>query len=186
MMVLPWYSWFKIAVFALLACNASAFLLSGTPSEALDAAAWLTLLALFELETAHEDRLQGRHALAVTHASRVAAAAAVVIAAAGYVFEGEWLDAANSWLWIAVVVLLEFEVRYPGAVKRRRVSFAAVAATLYAGLAALVLAWAWRSEWFDAYDALLWLIAFVTIELNVLRLAPGGDLRAGAETAKSA
>jgi hypothetical protein len=30
----------------------------------------------------------------------------------------------------------------------------------------LVGAWAWRGEWFDAYDALLWLAAFVLIELE--------------------
>jgi hypothetical protein len=32
-----------------------------------------------------------------------------------------------------------------------------------------VFAWAWRKEWFDAYDAALWLLAFATIEMNVLR-----------------
>ncbi len=36
-------------------------------------------------------------------------------------------------------------------------------------LAALVLVWAWRREWFDAYDAALWLAAFAMIEMDVLR-----------------
>ena len=46
--------------------------------------------------------------------------------------------------------------------------FAAVTAALYSGLGALVLVWAWRGAWFDAYDAVLWLAAFATIEMNVL------------------
>jgi CHASE2 domain-containing sensor protein len=99
------------------------------------------------------------------------------VAALGYVYEGEWLDAVNSWLWIGVVVLLEFEVRYPRAVDRQRAWFAGVATTLYTGLAALVLVWAWRGEWFDAYDALLWLIAFVTIEIDVLQISRGQELK---------
>lgn len=165
---LRWYFWFKVAVFALLACNAALFLLTGTSSEAL---AWMVLLALFALETGHGNRLRGRYAAAVVRGARLVAATGVVAAAIGYVLERDWLDAVNSLLWIAVVVILEFEVRYPHAVDRHRAWFAAVATTLYAGLGALVLVWAWRGEWFDAYDALLWLIAFVTIEIDVLQLS---------------
>jgi len=165
-----WYFWFKAGVFTLLACNAAYLLLLGTFSEALDAISWLALLALFELETGYGDRFRRTRATALVHGIRLIAAAAVGAAALGYVYEGEWLDAVNSWLWIGVVVLLEIEVRYPRAVDRRRASFAGVATTLYAGLGALVLVWAWRGEWFDAYDALLWLIAFVTIEIDVLRI----------------
>lgn len=166
-----WYFWFKMAVFALLVCNAVFFLFFGTFRQAVDAIAWLILLALFELETGYGDRLHGRGAAAVVHGVRLVAAAGVIAAALGYVFEREWFDAVNSLLWIAVVVVLEFEVRYPHAVERHRAWFAGVAATLYAGLGALALAWAWRGEWFDAYDALLWLIAFVTIEIDVLKIS---------------
>lgn len=158
-----------MAVFGLLAGNAAVFSFSGTLTEALDAAAWLTLLALFDLETAHGERLHEQRARVFIHAVRLAATLAVAAAALSYVYEREWLDAINSWLWIAVVILLELELRYPQAVGERRALFAAAATTLYAGLAVLVLAWAWRQEWFDAYDALLWLVAFVTIEINVLK-----------------
>lgn len=163
-----WFAWFKTAVFFLLALNVAQFLLYGTFSEALDSAAWIVLLALFELETAHGERRNGTPALWI-HGTRLAAAAAVLAAAVGYLREGEWLDAANAWLWIAVVVLLELEVRRPHAVERRRTAFVAAAAGLYTALAALVLVWAWRGEWLDAYDALLWLVAFVMIEINVLQ-----------------
>jgi hypothetical protein len=77
-------------------------------------------------------------------------------------------------LWLAVVVLLEIEVRFPGEITRFRHGFTAVAAALYAGLAILVLMWAWQGEWFDAYDALLWLVAFAAIEMDVVAAARPG------------
>ena len=38
-----------------------------------------------------------------------------------------------------------------------------------ASLLELVVVWAWRGEWFDAYDAMLWLGAFAMIEMDVLQ-----------------
>jgi hypothetical protein len=90
-----------------------------------------------------------------------------------YVFEGNVLDTVNSVLWIGVVLLLEVEFRYPGAVARARAAFAATALALYGGLAVLVAIWAWRGEWFDAYDALVWLVAFATLEVDAVRAKPG-------------
>ena len=167
----PWHAAFKIAVFALLACNTAVYLFAGTVSEALDATAWLVLLALFEMETGFGDRFRASGTAIAIHGTRLAAAAAISAAAIGYAYQNEWLDAVNTGLWLAVVVLLEIEVRHPRAVARRRVSFAATAAVLYTGLAVLVLIWAGHGEWFDAYDALLWLTAFAMIEMDVLRIS---------------
>jgi hypothetical protein len=165
----PSYWCLKAAVFALLAGNAAIYLLSGTVSEALDATAWLALLVLFELETDFGERIgEGRGATAI-RGVRLLAAAAVVAAAIGYVREREWLDAVNSGLWIAIVVLLEVQVRYPRAAALHRAGFAAAATIFYAGLGTLVFAWMWQGEWFDAYDALLWLTALVIIEMNILQ-----------------
>ena len=161
--------WIKAAVFALLVLNAGIYLASGTFSDGLDSIAWLTLLALFELETGLAPILRTGPAVAIVHAIRLICVAAIGIAAAGYLYNSEWLDAANSGLWIAVVALLEVGVRRPAAVAAQRARFTAAAATLYAGLLAVVLAWLWRGEWFDAYDAALWLMGFATIEMNVLR-----------------
>jgi hypothetical protein len=161
--------WIKAAVFALLVLNAGIYLASGTFSDGLDSIAWLTLLALFELETGLAPILRTGPAVAIVHAIRLICVAAIGIAAAGYLYNSEWLDAANSGLWIAVVALLEVGVRRPAAVAAQRARFTAAAATLYAGLLAVVLAWLWRGEWFDAYDAALWLVGFATIEMNVLR-----------------
>jgi hypothetical protein len=163
--------WFKAAVFALLVLDTVIYLDSGTLTEGIDSIAWLTLLALFQLETGSGQILRTRPAIAAVHGIRLAALAAVGAAAAGFLYNNEWLDTANSGLWIAVVVLLEAEVRRPAAVAAHRSVFAAAAAMLYAGLGALVVVWAWHGNWFDAYDAALWVVAFVTIEMNVLAAA---------------
>lgn len=164
-----WYLGFRITVFALLAADTLVYAFSGTPNRALDSAAWLLLLALFALETRFGVCLRSGRAISAVRRARFAAAIGVCVAAAGYVYQKEWLDAVNSCLWIAVVLLFEVEVRYPDEVARYRVGFAATAATLYSGLGVLVFIWAWRSEWFDAYDAFLWLVAFATIEMDVLQ-----------------
>lgn len=179
----PWYLWFKAVLFALLACNTAIFFFAGTLSEALDAAAWLTLFALFELETGYGGRFLRGRAQAVIRVVRLAAAAAVIAAAIGYIVEGDTLDTLNSGLWIAVVMLLELEVRYPDFIARHHSGFTAAATALYCGLGALILVWAWQGAWFDAYDALLWLIAFMAIEINIMRWpcaensTPAGDLK---------
>ena len=164
-----WYPRVKAALFVLLACNAAVFFFTGTPSETLDATAWLTLFALFELETGYGDRFRREPAQSAIRAIRLAAAAAVIAAAIGYITEGDTLDTLNSGLWIAVVMLLELEVRYPHFISAHRGAFTAAAAALYCGLGMLILIWAWQGAWFDAYDALLWLTAFMAIELNILR-----------------
>jgi hypothetical protein len=76
-------------------------------------------------------------------------------------------------------------VRRPRTVALHRTGFSTAAAALYTGLAAVIPVWAWRGEWFDAYDALLWLIAFATIEINVLRISQGEDYAANAASPKS-
>jgi hypothetical protein len=168
------YRALRIAVFALLTCNTAYYWYAGTLSKGLDAAAWLVLLALFALETGFAAHVRTPRAAIAMRAGRLVAAVGVCVAGIGYVLEQDTLDALNTALWIAVVVLLELEVRRPRAVARWRTRCTAIAAVLYAGLAMLVLIWGWRGEWFDAYDALLWLIAFATIEMDVLAGAGAG------------
>lgn len=165
-----WFRPFKAAVYALLAANLALYALFGSANELVDGTAWLALLALFEIETAHGARLSAGE-VRLVHVLRLVAGAGVLAAAAAYLAEAEWLDAANAWLWLAVVALLEIEVRFPAAVGRRRASFLIAAAVLYSALLLLVPVWAWQGEWLDAWDATLWLAAFFAIELNVLGYA---------------
>ena len=158
----------KGAVFALLAFNTAAYLVSATLSQALDSLAWLTLLALFELETGRASRFREGRMNAFVRIARVAASLALVAALTGYWKQREWLDVINVALWIGVVALLELGVRRPATVERHRAAFVAASAALFTALVGLVLAWLLRREWFDAYDAALWLSAFAMLEAGLL------------------
>jgi hypothetical protein len=158
----------KSIVFALLTFNTAAYLLFGTASEALDSLAWLTLLVLFTLETGNAERFHAGRLNAVIRVMRMIAAAALLAALVGYWRQREWLDVANVALWIAVVGLLEFGVRRPEAMMRHRRSFICASVALFTALVGLVLAWTLRREWFDAYDAALWLAAFAMLEAGLL------------------
>ena len=174
--------WFRASLFALLAADTALFIRSGASSKAIDAGAWLVLLALFEAENLYAARLESASRRMALRTVRLVAAAGVVAATIGYVFENNVLDATNSALWIAVVVLLETQVRYRNSMPGGPIVFTAVAVALYGGLAVLVVVWAASGLWFDAYDALLWLIAFVTIELDVASgAATGRGLQGGVE-----
>jgi hypothetical protein len=158
----------QAALFALLACNTLYYILAGRFSEALESVAWYVLLTLFLLETLRAQPLSAR-LRAATHFLRILATLSLFASAALYVRENEWLDAANLLLWIAVVVLLEAEIRRPAAVAAHRAAFTATAALLYTALGALVVTWLARGEWMDAWDAALWLTAFGVLELDLLR-----------------
>ena len=159
----------KPLLLALLAFNTVYYAVAGTTSKAVDAAAWLVLLVLFELDA----KVTSAGAKSALRIARLAAAAGVFAATIGYVFDDNMLDAVNSALWIAVVVLLEIELRKPALVAKERRVFTTIACALYGGLALLVLTWTWRREYFDAYDALLWLIAFATLEYEAVDVKRG-------------
>lgn len=153
---------------ALLACNTLYYLVAGRASEALDSIAWYVLLLLFLLETARGGIARRGVTLAVVHGLRLLATLAIATSAVLYVMEKAWLDATNLALWIAVVALLEIEVRYPAMLAAHHRAFAATATLLYGALALLVLTWLVRGEWMDAWDAALWLAAFALLELKLL------------------
>ena len=81
-----------------------------------------------------------------------------------------WVDVINASVWVLVVILLEIDVRLQEA--DRFEGFALKASTaakfvLYPILGLAVIYWAIDGDFVDWWDALLWLIAFVFIELNV-------------------
>ena len=159
----------KAGLIALLVGNSAVYLWRGTPSEALDSLAWLVLLLSFEAETGGRGLPMGPWASRFVRTCRIVAAAALLAATIGYYRDEEWLDFANMGLWIAVVGLLEAQVRHPALASRRRAALTVLAVMLYSALAIVAFAWAWRGEWFDAWDAALWLIAFATIEMNLFQ-----------------
>ncbi len=160
---------FKPALFALLAANAVIYATTGRASEGMDALAWFALLVLFEVEARFPRWTRGTRTAAALDLLRFGAAAAIAVAAFAFVREGEWLDAINAWLWIGVVAVLELEVRAQSRVARHRRLIAAVSIVLYGALVVVALTWLAQGAWFNAYDAALWIAAFVWIELDLLR-----------------
>lgn len=164
---------FKWTIYALLALDVALYARYGRLTELIDTAAWLVLLLLFEWETGGW-RLPARWVPAL-HGVRLLASAAVVVAVAGYALERVWLDFFNEMTWLGVVALLELEVRLPPNAMRLHRLRRMAAAALYLALVGFLLTWAVmgfgdddpRAAWLDTWDALLWLVAFVVIELNV-------------------
>lgn len=152
-------------IFALLGANAGVYALTGRTSEILDAAAWFVLLAAFSLAAFAPALAQRfRHSLALL---RYTAAALVLWAALQFVAEGETLDALNAWLWIAVVITLEAELR----ANRSRPMLHRLSKALCAALLIPALLWLAAGDWFEAYDALLWICAFVVVERGLGQMA---------------
>ena len=177
---------FKWLVYALLAVDVALYARYGRLTELVDTAAWLVLLLLFEWETGGW-RLPSRW-LPLLHGVRALAAVAIVVAVIGYALERVWLDFANEMVWLGVIALLELEVRLPASAIRLHRLRRMVAAALYLALVGFLLTWAAmgfgdedpQAAWLDTWDALLWLVAFVVIELNVFGFGGGGRSRRAA------
>jgi hypothetical protein len=81
-----------------------------------------------------------------------------------------WVDVINSAVWLMIVVVLEIDVRLQEhgrltglALRLSRVS----KFILYPTLLLAAIYWGIKGDFVDFWDAFLWLVAFVFIELNV-------------------
>ena len=81
-----------------------------------------------------------------------------------------WVDVINSGVWLLVVLILEIDVR----MQERNMLAGLFLRTsnilkyiLYSTLLAAAIYWTVKGDFVDSWDAYLWLIAFVFIELNV-------------------
>ena len=81
-----------------------------------------------------------------------------------------WVDVINSAVWLLVVLVLEIDVRlqernrYEGLALK---SSNAAKFVLYSLLLLAAIYWGFKGDFVDFWDAFLWLVAFVFIELNV-------------------
>jgi hypothetical protein len=81
-----------------------------------------------------------------------------------------WVDVVNAAVWLLVVLILEIDVwlqernRLEGAAVRISNAFKVV---FYASLLFTATFWGVKGDFVDFWDAFLWLVAFVFIELNV-------------------
>ena len=81
-----------------------------------------------------------------------------------------WVDVINSGVWLLVVIVLEIDVRLQehNQLEGRflRISNASKF-VLYGLLLVAAIYWGFKGDFVDFWDAFLWLVAFVFIELNV-------------------
>ncbi len=81
-----------------------------------------------------------------------------------------WLDVINAAIWLLIVVVLEADVwlqernRFEG--PALRISSASKF-ILYSALLLAAIYWGFKGDFVDFWDAFLWLVAFIFIELNV-------------------
>lgn len=81
-----------------------------------------------------------------------------------------WVDVINAGVWLLVVIVLEIDVRLQ---EQDRLVGAALKASsmskyvLYSVLLIAAIYWGVKGDFVDFWDAFLWLVAFVFIELNV-------------------
>jgi hypothetical protein len=160
------YPKFKLVIVALITLNAVIYAIVDTLTSAVDALAWLVLLVLYELEA------NGAAPMAenTLHRIRNVLIAVIALVFVSYVHDSEWLDVVNSALWFALIALLELEVRWPDKVFKYRQGYWWATVTVFAGLVAMVITWAWHSAWLDVYDATLWIVAFASIEVDIFQL----------------
>lgn len=83
-----------------------------------------------------------------------------------------WVDVINSLTWIAVVVILEIDVwlQLRGRFEGRLVNFSKLLKMLfYSILFAAAAYWGLLGDFLDFWDAFMWLVAFVFIEMNLFQ-----------------
>lgn len=98
--------------------------------------------------------------------------ARAVVDAAGHVaiIGLAWIDVINAAVWLLIVVILEVDVRlqehnlYEGWALR---SSSMLKVILYSALLYAAIYWGIKGDFVDFWDAFLWLVAFVFIELNI-------------------
>ena len=79
-----------------------------------------------------------------------------------------WVDVINAAVWLLIVLILEIDVwlqernKLDGALLRASSAFKIV---LYSSLFVAATYWGFKGDFIDFWDALLWLVAFVFIEL---------------------
>ncbi len=81
-----------------------------------------------------------------------------------------WVDVINSAVWLLVVLLLEIDVRLQEHGRYKGAALAASNAAKFVLYSVLLLAavyWGLKGDFVDFWDAFLWLVAFVFIELNI-------------------
>jgi hypothetical protein len=98
-----------------------------------------------------------------------------------------WVDVINAAVWLLVVLVLEIDVRLQ---ERNRLEGLALKLSgaakfvLYGILFLAAVYWGIKGDFVDFWDAFLWLVAFVFIELNVFEWREEENLALAADSAQ--
>ena len=83
-----------------------------------------------------------------------------------------WIDIVNAGTWLIIVVLLEVEVwlQIKGLLTDRMLAVGKwVKGFFYAVLFFCAIYWGFEGDFLDFWDAFLWLVAFIFIEMNIFQ-----------------
>lgn len=155
----------KLLILVLLTINALIYAVVDTVTTAFDAATWLILLVIYELESSGRKLPLPEPML---EKIRTGLIAVIILVFFSYWHDSEWLDVSNSLLWFALIAIMELEVRRQVMVLRNANLFWMLTIAVFAGLIVMAGLWFWQKAWLDAYDALLWIVAFGMIEVDLL------------------
>lgn len=81
-----------------------------------------------------------------------------------------WVDVINAGVWLLVVLVLEVDVRLQEHNRYEGLALhisTALKVILYSTLLSAAIYWGFKGDFVDFWDAILWLVAFVFIELNI-------------------
>jgi len=135
---------------------------------ALEQLAWLGLLFLLDAEVRfHLTAFR----LRILQAIRGGLGLLILGVFVSHVLHTDGLDTLNTLLWFAIVISMELEIRFPPGSKKARRLQTVHNGVLLPGLVLMVGLWSWQAAWLDAWDALLWLAAYVILERDI-RAAP--------------
>jgi hypothetical protein len=154
----------KLVILALLALNAVIYALVDTLISAADAIVWLVLLVIYELESTGIELPIPEAGMRIIRDILIAI---IVLVFFGYLLGGELLDAVNALLWFGLIAMLEIEVRWPELARQYARTFWVTTLVIFLGLIAMAGLWLWQQAWLDAYDAILWIVAFGFIEVDI-------------------
>jgi hypothetical protein len=162
---------FKCVVYGLLIINSYHFFYGKeTLTSFIDQLAWLTLLGTMEYESTTLDKdyssvWEKRIVWSVT----AAAYAFIIFAWTNYIAEREWLNVVNATAWLLICAVLLWNIYGPGDPEERDPPIVKRAKLgLYMVVGACALVWTIQGEKpLDAWDAWLWIVCFLVIELNV-------------------
>ncbi len=178
--VFPYFKW---AIYGLLFINMILFFMEQTITEGMESLAWLALLLFLEWETSQLDKEYSSLAEKLfLQIGRVLAYILIVYSAyeygtSAYIEENGILDIYNAVVWIAVALLIEYEIFYKKHFHQIAVKFLGfVKIVLYVSLFIIAILWQIDGEWLDFYDAALWIICFFFIELNILQFEDALEL----------